>query len=154
MPIEFKCPHCGHQTLVADQYACQSGPGAACGQTITVPAAAVAAPAPTPPPRGSGSGWSLAVVLIVGAVVGLLFCGGILVALLLPAVQSARETARRVQCANNLKQIGLAMHNYMDVNGAFPPAYLADSDGKPMHSWRVLILPYMEHRSLYDRYDQ
>jgi len=55
-------------------------------------------------------------------------------------------------CKNNLKQIGLALHNYHDAYGCFPPAYVADADGRPMHSWRVLILPFMEEQELYDRY--
>ncbi|MFH1923215.1 MAG: DUF1559 domain-containing protein, partial [Planctomycetota bacterium] len=58
----------------------------------------------------------------------------------------------RSACANNLKQIGLALHNYHDDHGCFPPAYIADEDGRPMHSWRVLILPYMEQGPLYDQY--
>jgi len=76
-----------------------------------------------------------------------------LVALLLPAIQAAREAARRSQCTNNLKQIALAFHNYHDVHKTFPPAYIPDKDGKPMHSWRVLILPYLEQRALHKRYN-
>jgi prepilin-type processing-associated H-X9-DG protein len=95
------------------------------------------------------------IVLIIGA--GLLgfvvVCGGVLAALLLPAVQQAREAARRSQCKNNLKQIGLALHNYHEAYGCLPPAYLADESGKPMHSWRVLILPFLDASPLYNQYD-
>lgn len=70
----------------------------------------------------------------------------------LPAVQSAREAARRSQCLYNLKQISLALHNYHDTFKSFPPAYIADANGQPMHSWRVLILPFMEQQELYDQY--
>ena len=64
---------------------------------------------------------------------------GILVALLLPAVRTAREPARRLQCANNLKQIAIALQNYESVYHALPPAYTVDTNGKPLHSWRTLI---------------
>jgi prepilin-type processing-associated H-X9-DG protein len=70
-----------------------------------------------------------------------------------PAFQEPRGPSRRSQCWNNLKQIGLALQNYADVYRCFPPAYLTDQNGKPMHSWRVLILPFMEQKALYDRYD-
>ncbi len=76
----------------------------------------------------------------------------VLVALLLPAVQSARLAARRMQGSNNLKQIALAMHNYHDVNRGLPAAYSMDEDGKPLLSWRVHILPYIEHQALYERF--
>jgi prepilin-type processing-associated H-X9-DG protein len=76
----------------------------------------------------------------------------VLIALLLPAVQSAREAARRAQCTNNLKQIGLAMHNYHDANGALPRPAVTDKDGKPLLSWRVAILPYIEQQELYSRF--
>lgn len=79
-------------------------------------------------------------------------CGGIGAALLLPAVQAAREAARRAQCSNNLKQIALALHVYHDIYQSLPPAYIADANGKPMHSWRVLILPYMDAEELYKQY--
>jgi hypothetical protein len=76
----------------------------------------------------------------------------VLIALLLPAIQSPRETTPRMSCGHNLKQIVLALHNYHDVYGTLPPAYIADGNGRPMHSWRVLILPFMEHKTLYDQY--
>jgi hypothetical protein len=74
-----------------------------------------------------------------------------LIALLLPAVQAAREAARRMQCANHEKQIALAFHSYHDANDAFPPLYTVDENGKPLHSWRVLILPFIEQNALYQK---
>ena len=71
---------------------------------------------------------------------------GILVALLLPAVQAARDAARRAQSSNNLKQIVLAMHNYHDVYKKFPPRANFGDDGKPLLSWRVHILPFVEQQ--------
>jgi len=63
------------------------------------------------------------------------------------------EPVRRTRCNNNLKQIGYALHKYHDEFGVFPPAYISDEDGRPMHSWRVLILPYVEQLELYEKYD-
>ncbi len=77
---------------------------------------------------------------------------GVLVALLLPAVQSAREAARRAQCVNNMKQIGLAMHNFHSTNDRFPSAAISDKAGKPLLSWRVAILPYIEQQALYNKF--
>jgi prepilin-type processing-associated H-X9-DG protein len=76
---------------------------------------------------------------------------GVMVALLLPAVQAAREAARRAQCTNNLKQILLAFHNYVSANNALPKDY-TDKDGKPLLSWRVAILPYLEQGDLYNKF--
>jgi len=82
--------------------------------------------------------WTAAVV-VVG------FC-------LVPVHRSSPEASRRMQCSNHLKQIGLALQNYHDTYGCLPPASIADAQGKPMHSWRVLILPFMEQKALYDKY--
>ena len=89
-------------------------------------------------------------------IIELLIVLGILVVLtafLLPATRSAPEAARRNTCLNNLKQISLAFHNYHDVHGTFPPAYTIDADGNRLHSWRTLILPYMEEQELYESID-
>ncbi len=70
----------------------------------------------------------------------------------LPAVQKARNAASRMQSMNNLKQIGLAMHNYHDTHGTFPPAAICDKKGKPLLSWRVAILPFIEQDNLYKQF--
>ena len=87
-------------------------------------------------------GFTLVELLVVIAIIG------ILIALLLPAVQAAREAARRAQCANNLKQIGLAMHNYHVTNGRFPLGDLLDGPEWPYLLY--YILPYIEQQSLYE----
>jgi len=77
---------------------------------------------------------------------------GILVALLLPAVQAARQAARRTQSMNNLKQIALAMHNNHDAHKHFPARAIFDKQGKPLLSWRVHILPFIEEQELYEKF--
>ncbi|MSR56602.1 MAG: DUF1559 domain-containing protein [Planctomycetaceae bacterium] len=76
----------------------------------------------------------------------------VLFALLWPAVSTPPEVHHRSQCKNNLHQIGLALHNYHDVYHSFPPAYVADDSGRPMHSWRVLLLPFLDYTALYNEY--
>ena len=94
------------------------------------------------PPR---TGFTLVELLVVIAIIG------VLVALLLPAVQAAREAARRSSCGNNLKQLSLALHNFHDVNLSFPPGGL-DDDTNSL-GWGACILPYIEQKPLYDRID-
>lgn len=78
----------------------------------------------------------------------------VLIVLLFPATRGrAGDSARRVQCKNNLKQIGLALHNYHDTYGSFPPAYTVDAEGNRLHSWRTLILPYIDQAPLYKTID-
>jgi hypothetical protein len=76
---------------------------------------------------------------------------GIGTALLLPAVQAARAAAQRMQGTNDIRQIVLAFHNHHDVYDKFPPLYTVDKNGKPLHSWRVFLLPFLEHDELYKK---
>ena len=71
---------------------------------------------------------------------------------LLPATDGHYHASRRSICKNNLKQTGLALHNYHDRFGSFPPAVVNDASGRPAHSWRVLILPWLDASDLYQRY--
>jgi hypothetical protein len=85
------------------------------------------------------------------AVLGVL---ALLIALWLPSVRSgAGPAVRRAQCTNNLKQIALALYNYEQAYKALPPAYTVDAKGRPLHSWRTLILPYLEYGTLYETID-
>ena len=82
----------------------------------------------------------------------------ILIGLLLPAVQKVREAANRIQCVNNLKQIGLAVHNYHDTNNTFPPGYAsnydaAGTDTGPGWGWAAYLLPYMEQDNVFRQID-
>ncbi len=75
-------------------------------------------------------------------------------ALSLPSIRSAKGPSVTLHCRNNLKNIVLAMYNYASRNGGqFPPAYTVDSNGKPLHSWRTLILAHLDRREMYDRID-
>jgi prepilin-type N-terminal cleavage/methylation domain-containing protein len=105
----------------------------------------------------SWSGFTLIELLVVIAIIA------ILIALLLPAVQQAREAARRTQCKNNLKQIGIALHNYHDTHSCLPPMKIWANgidcpggtgwDNTGGFSWRVMILPYVEQSTMYNQID-
>lgn len=97
------------------------------------------------------SGFTLIELLVVVAIIAAL------IALLLPAVQQVRDSARRMQCQNNLKQLGLALHNFHDVNNAFPASgWTMSGPGNPAGKfvgWRPLILPYIDQGNLQKLYD-
>lgn len=105
--------------------------------------------APTPRRR---AGFTLIELLVVIAIIA------ILISLLLPAVQQAREAARRTQCRSNLKQIGIALHNYQERTGVFPPGYLSNvdtssgtaTDSGPGWGWAAFLLPDVDQASLFN----
>jgi len=91
------------------------------------------------------SGFTLVELLVVIAIIG------VLIALLLPAVQQAREAARRMQCQNNLKQLGLGLHNFHDTFGQFPPGNSKNNDRG--YSINTFLLPFIEQGTVYDKLD-
>ena len=149
MAVDFTCPHCGHFSRIDDQFVGRTGPCASCGKPITV----------TQGPAGATQGKpsSSAAVVILSIVGAIMVCGGgvivLLVLLMLPAINAAREAARRNGCLNQVRQISLALVNYEARYNSFPPAYTVDENGKPMTSWRVLILPELGYQSLYNQYN-
>jgi prepilin-type N-terminal cleavage/methylation domain-containing protein len=102
-------------------------------------------------PKQRGA-FTLVELLVVIAIIG------VLVALLLPAVQAAREAARRMQCANKLKQMTIASHNIIDVTGSYPSGHRCTWDGTPnsgtyYRNWGIQLLPFIEMAALYSQYD-
>lgn len=99
-------------------------------------------------------GFTLIELLVVIAIIA------VLIALLLPAVQQAQEAARRTQCKNNIKQLGLALHNYHDVYRTFPTGWIAVENGRHnAHEglngagWGSMILPYLDQAPLYQKFN-
>ena len=107
------------------------------------------------PVQGGQRGFTLVELLVVIAIIG------ILVALLLPAVQAAREAARRSRCQNNLKQLGLALLNYHDTHDGLPPAanwinlstVTTHNNGGLRENWVIMILPFLEQQTVYDSFN-
>src|SRR3954470_16805972 len=93
------------------------------------------------------SGFTLVELLVVIAIIG------VLVALLLPALQSAREAGRRSSCQNNMKQIGLAIHNFHDTKQHLPSSTRPAAGGTVRHGVFTYLLPFIEQKALWDQYD-
>ena len=176
MPIRIHCPHCGSQTNISDELI---GATALCGHclepiVITSEPVHVESKATInraidqatdlsgrasdfPPelvirdeqPRRSRQPRMLSCLVACLLIFASLMC-------LLPAVERygpARNTQTTgSRCKNNLRQIALALQNYYDAYRALPPPYIADENGQPMHSWRVLLLPFIEQQGLYQQY--
>lgn len=156
MPVLFACPHCNAETVVDDAYVGRSGPCATCGRMVTVPQQGPRVRSVTA--KAAEAGLNVGNLgLLIGVVVGSLAIGalviGLAVAIIGPAVQTARAESLKTKSGENLQLIAQAMQQYHAEYGSYPPAYVTDANGKRLHSWRVLLLPYLGERSLYQQYD-
>lgn len=172
MPIPFTCPHCFKKTLVEETYIGQTGPCASCGKTVTIPEPVkprfgqTESAQPSTPQRPSEVQSPTALrnpvirklVLALATAVGLLVLGvvgwksvGAISGL--SVFERIRERSDRAQCMNNLSRIARALNQYAATHGEYPPPVTYDKDGKPMHSWRVLILQELGEFDLHNRYN-
>ncbi len=163
MPFHFTCPYCFKKTLVDDSLAGVSGPCVGCGKQVTIPGQI-----PVPAPAGlhpvdsdyvslspSDNNYQLATWLLkamgLAVLLGVLAVGVIF--LFWPAFENLRERRDRFACMNNLQQIAKALDDYAADHGTYPPPVTYDAQGKPMHSWRVMILSYLGEDSLFAQYN-
>ncbi len=170
MPFYFRCPHCDTETWIEPQFCGKTGPCAVCGRLVTVPYADQLAAQPLPaqaaiqleaaanPSLGQmiASRLSSRVRARVAAAALVLFAIAVLslvVSAVRPLMRYTANSSNLSAGRKNLEKIVAALRQYQADHGTLPPPYLNGADGKPAHSWRVLILPYLGHKRLYDRYD-
>lgn len=151
MAMAFTCPHCGKQFAVAKPFVGQTGPCAGCRQPITIlPAANL--PAGARPAAARRVGAAVFVTVLAVAAVGAFCLNGALTESLLRIVQGAGEAGRQEASKRNVQQIGLALQAYHDTHGQFPLAVITDATGNPLYSGRVLLLPLLGQKGLYDQF--
>jgi hypothetical protein len=165
MPYLFTCTHCQTKTLVDDQYSGQSGRCVTCGAEIRLPDFAPPETRAAGGTRGVSSGgataWQLGNSspmfrrLVAAAIVlVLVVCGAVaMVRYGSPALTSIQTNRLRVQSIRNIDRIASALNAYASDHGTYPPPVIQRPDGTVMHSWRVLILPYLDEKELFNDYD-
>lgn len=161
MPFEFVCPYCHCKTKVLDRYAGQSGPCVDCGKIVTMPhfnSNGVLIPTIVTTNRTplvtskEGRTWMPA---IIGACViaSILMISGLVLAVAWPNLKNGFQRVAQSRDLSNMMTIAEALNAYSDRYGTYPPPVVSDANGLPMYSWRVLILPFMGHESLYKRFE-
>ena len=155
MPFLFTCPHCQAKTQVDDRYSGQAGNCVTCGGPIQLPRFAAGAPQPAGSAAGDKPSDQVIRWMVAGAV-GLILFGALLLALFRVGGQTMSQLSsnrERSGSMGNLKKIAEALNAYAADYGTYPPSATVDSTGKKLHSWRVLILPYLGEDELYNKFD-
>ncbi len=155
MPYLFTCPHCQTKTEVDDRYSGQAGTCVTCGGPIQLPRFAAGATEPPTRPRGEIDTARLVRWFVAGSV-GLVLLGALLTAIFRvggETVSQLNSNRDRSASMQNLERIAQALNAYAADYGTYPPSATQDNSGKKMHSWRVLILPYLGEDSLYNEFD-
>jgi hypothetical protein len=152
MPFPFVCPHCGLETLVDDEYAGQAGPCAGCGKEITV-AQRLGVPLTSDISGSQRAKPGTITLIVVLSIMAASVVFAVLMMLVFPSFRVAQELWHKTSCRANLQRIAQAIKQYEIEHGTLPPAFIPDAAGKPMHSWRVLILPQLGYQGLHARYN-
>lgn len=155
MPYLFTCPHCQTKTQVDDRFSGQSGNCVTCGGAIQLPEFAKQDQPGAARPLGGVKSDRL-IRWVVAAMVGLVLVGALMVALFRIAGDTIAEmSSGRYQASSmkNLQRIAEALNAYAADFGTYPPSATRDANGRPMHSWRVLILPYLGEDQLYNQFN-
>jgi prepilin-type processing-associated H-X9-DG protein len=148
MAVIFHC-ECGKEFLTSVDDVGRRVTCSVCRRELTVPQPKPLADGDYSKQRLSGRGISISRIALLSLA---MLLAAALVPALLTAIVRPGPAPRRAQCMNNLKMIALAIHQYESAHGCFPPAATFDNEGKPLLSWRVLILPYMHDESIYKQF--
>jgi len=157
MTFSFTCPHCGSTTEVDQSYAGQTGPCFSCGKEVKLPEEIdnnlASAQAALHSEKRSEIRKSLGVVAVsITILIGSVAVFAAISFVVLPLIKGDPNLTDRKESARRLSQISQALNLYHDTYGSYPPAVIYDSNGLPMHSWRVLILPFLDEQTIYDQY--
>ncbi len=157
MPYLFTCSHCQTKTLVEDRYSGLSGQCVTCGKPITIPEFASTAAEKRP---GADAVNNVRPGHRVGRIATAIVAVTLAIGVLVVVIQLGQDAVTRVQAGRirsgslkNLEQIADALRSYAAAHGRFPPPVSRDDSGTPLHSWRVLVLPYLGHEDLYFQFD-
>ena len=156
MPFQFTCPHCQTKTLVDDQYSGHVGRCVTCDKPIEVPNFAPNQSSSLSPSTRNLSKFSPTARRLIAAVLciaGLAGFASVIYRYGVPAITTLSSGRERAIAVSNLEKIANALNAYSADHGVYPLPMVRDKSGKPMHSWRVAILPYLNETSLYNDYD-
>lgn len=147
----MRCSNCGHDLRSKSPKAGEIGVCPRCGSSVAGAEISFADVEPLPPRlSASPRGWKSFVLQFAFVA---LICAVLVALLSQPVLSGGRGEANRYSCQGHLKNLALALHNYHDVYGALPAQSITDENGRPMHSWRVALLPFLEELELHDAYN-
>jgi Protein of unknown function (DUF1559) len=161
MPFQFTCPYCFKKTLVSESLVGEQGPCVGCGKLIRIPESPKRQPEAAHPVDSkfvrqeeikSKNSAVILTVRMVGLVVGIGLAGTFAIYGFWPSLKGLKARRDAVTCMGNLQSISDALNAYALTHGSYPPPIVTDAKGKPLYSWRVLILPQLNQESLYAQF--
>lgn len=158
MPFQFTCPYCFKKTLVLESLVGQKGPCVGCGKLITVPEPPSKQPEAAAPIGSTfvpaqklkaRSEFTMFALRAAGLTIGVIIFSVVMLYGLWPTFKGLKARRDAIACMSNLQRIATALNAYAAEHGTYPTPVVMDATGKPLYSWRVLILPYLDEANLY-----